>query len=58
METSLRCFIEKHQSNFKMETKLSILHGVSKGLNLLHTRKPAKMPTEMGSCYIIVIRFR
>jgi len=25
METSLKCFIEKHQSNIKMETKVSIL---------------------------------
>jgi len=49
MDASLKLFIDKHQSNINMETKVSILCDVSKGLDFLHTRKPTVIHRDFSS---------
>ena len=49
MDASLKSFIDKHQSNINMETKMSILHDVTEGLIFLHTRKPTVIHRDLSS---------
>ena len=54
MDTSLTSFIEKNQYKIAVETKLSILHDVSLGLNHLHGRRPAIIHRDLSSNNVLL----
>ena len=54
MDTSLKTFIEKNQSNIAMEMKLSILQDVSLGLSYLHGRCPAIIHRDLSSNNVLL----
>ena len=54
MDTSLTSFIEKNQSKFAVQTKLSVLYDVSLGLSHLHGRCPAVVHRDLSSNNVLL----
>ena len=54
MDTGLTSFIANNQSKIAVETKLSILHDVSLGLNYLHGRHPAIIHRDLSSNNVLL----
>ena len=48
MDTSLTAFVENSKSQIAIQTKMSILYDVSKGLNFLHNHKPQVLHRDLS----------
>ena len=57
MDTSLTAFVENNKSQITVQTKMSILYDVSKGLDFLHNHKPQIPHRDLSSTPIHVFPF-
>ena len=58
MNTSLTNFVENKKSQIAIQTKMSILCDVSKGLSFLHQRKPQILHRDLSSNNVMLTRFQ
>ena len=56
MDTSLRNFVENNMSQIAIQTKMSILYDVSKGLEYLHDHKPQILHRDLSSNNVMLTR--
>ena len=57
MDTSLAAFVENNKTQIAIQTKMSILYDVSKGLDFLHNHKPQVLHRDLSSTSIDVFSF-
>ena len=56
MDTSLTAFVENSKSQITVQTKMSILYDVSKGLDFLHKHKPQILHRDLSSNNVMLTR--
>ena len=56
MDTSLTTFVENNKSYIAIQTKMSILHDVSKGLVFLHNHKPLILHRDLSPNNVMLTR--
>ena len=56
MATSLTKFVENNKSQITIQTKMSILYDVSKGLSFLHSHKPQILHRDLSSNNVMLTR--
>ena len=56
MDTSLTHFVDNNKSQIAIQTKMSILYDVSKGLDFLHSRKPQILHRDLSPNNVMLTR--
>ena len=56
MDTSLTAFVDNNKSQIAIQTKMSILYDVSKGLDFLHNHKPQILHRDLSSNIVMLTR--
>ena len=56
MDTSLSFFVDNNKSQISIQTKMSILYDVSKGLEFLHSHKPKILHRDLSSNNVMLTR--